>query len=168
MFLVALRVRHYEAQLPPRRVLLNSFPSLSVGLVEFVLNLLHTISTRYQHTSNDQWVGLLLAGLKLLSGLVAQPLVPRHTVIVAPVEGLAGAENLAVQRQSLASGRAGFEVFGCGLGGARCYDGGGHVGRETRTCWLALGGSGVFVAIDRHFGELTKWHSFHVSSYRRN
>ena len=149
MFLLVLRFRHYEAKLPPRRVLLNAFPSLSVGLVEFVLNLLHTISASYQHTSNDQRIGLLLAGLKLPSRLVAQPLVPRHTVVVAPVEGLAGAENLAVQRQSLATGRAGFEVLGCGLGGARCYDGGGHVGREY-THVLArpmAAGAAVFVAV---------------------
>lgn len=101
-----------------------------------MLNLLHTIPARYQHTSNDQRVGLLLAGLKLLSGLVAQPLIPRHAVVVAPVEGLAGAEDLTVERQGLAAGCAGFEVLGCSFGGARCDDRGGHVGRgaNTRTC----------------------------------
>ena len=93
-----------------------------------MLNLLNTIPPSYQHASNDERIGLLLAGLKLLPGLVAQPLIPRHAVVVAPVEGLAGAENLTVQRQGLATGRAGFEVLGCGLGGARCYYGGGHVG----------------------------------------
>ena len=112
--------------LPPR-IVFDSLPRLAIGLVELLLNLLHTVAAGHQHPGDDEGIGLLPAGLELLPGLFSQLLIPRVALVVAPVEGLARPENLAVQRQGLAAGRAGLEVLGCCLGGAGCDDGGGHV-----------------------------------------
>lgn len=115
--------------LPPR-IVFDSLPRLAIGLVELLLNLLHTVAAGHQHPGDDEGIGLLPAGLELLPGLFSQLLIPRVALVVAPVEGLARPENLAVQRKGLAAGRTGLEVLGCGLGGAGCDDGGGHVAME--------------------------------------
>ena len=137
----------------PSRIVFDSLPSLAIGLVELLLNLLHTIPSGHQHPGDDEGIGLLPTGLELLPGLFSQLLIPRLALVVAPVEGLARPENLAVQRQGLTAGRAGFEVLGCGLGGAGCDDGGGHVAMaDAATGTLQVDGRAAASICGRHLG----------------
>ena len=54
--------------LPPR-IVFDSLPRLAIGLVELLLNLLHTVAAGHQHPGDDEGIGLLPAGLELLPGL---------------------------------------------------------------------------------------------------
>ena len=80
----------------PAAVIFYSFPRRLRGFVEFVLNLVDTISARYQHAREDERIGFVTGFFEFLASLFLELLVPWLAVGVGPVEMLGGPQYLAI------------------------------------------------------------------------
>ena len=89
---------------PPVDVFHDPLLHALVRAVELPLHLLHAVPPRDEQSRDDEGVGLVPGLLELLPGVGLKELVPGNALRVAPVEGAGGAEDLAVERQSLDTG----------------------------------------------------------------
>mmetsp|Transcript_4312 Transcript_4312/g.9318 ORF Transcript_4312/g.9318 Transcript_4312/m.9318 type:complete len:237 (-) Transcript_4312:19-729(-) len=86
---------------PPVPRVLNVLHDLHLGHVELVLGVQQALPPHRQHLGDEERVGLVAALLELLARVLAEDLVPRLALLVAPVELAREAQDLPVQVQRL-------------------------------------------------------------------
>jgi hypothetical protein len=77
-------------------VIFYSFPTFSIRLIEFLLNLFNTISSGHKHSCYYQWVGFFLTLFKLLSCFCPKSFIPRLPLFIAPMKCFRNSKNCAI------------------------------------------------------------------------